>query len=103
MVDITAPGFDPARYGATMDELMGQVHAVAPDGSMVTGMEVFRRAYRAIGLGWLLAPTGWPVLRPIADRLYRWFARVRPRLQRRDSCPDGRCRADYSDSSSATR
>lgn len=105
MVDITDPDFDPADYGTTMDELMGQIHAVAPDGSMLTGMEVFRRAYQAIGLGWLIAPTGWPVLKPIADRLYRWFAKVRPRLQGKDAraCADGRCKVDYSDSSSATR
>ena len=42
---------------------------------------------------WLLAPTGWPVLRPLFDLAYRAFARVRPMLSRRaPSCDDGRCR-----------
>jgi len=91
--DITAPGFDPGRYGATMDEVMGHIHGVTPGGEIVTGMEVFRRAYAAVGWGWLWAPTGWPVLKPIFDRLYVWFARNRLRLTGQgDRCADGRCR-----------
>ncbi len=103
MVDITTPEFDPRAYGRTEAQLMGQIHGVAPDGSMLTGMEVFRRAYKAIGLGWLIAPTAWPLLKPIADRFYLWFAKNRPRLQRKSDCPEGRCGIDYPDSSSATR
>ena len=79
----------------TMDELMGAIHGVMPDGTNVTGMEVFRRAYAAVGLGWLLAPTGWPGLRPLFDRFYRWFARNRLRLpgRRAGACDGDRCRA----------
>ena len=92
-VDITADEFDPAEYGKTIDELMGSIHAVTPERETVTGVEVFRRAYRAVGLGWLVAPTAWPVLRPIFDQLYRIFARIRPRLQPRSKgCETGRCR-----------
>jgi predicted DCC family thiol-disulfide oxidoreductase YuxK len=88
MVDIAASAFDPSRFGLTMEHVMGEIHAVLPDGRLVTGMEVFRRAYAAVGLGWLLAPSGWPVLRPLFDVLYRWFARNRLRLTGR--CGD-RC------------
>jgi predicted DCC family thiol-disulfide oxidoreductase YuxK len=56
---------------------MGVIHGVFPDGRIVKKVEVFREAYRAIGLGWLLAPTGWPGLRWLADRGYEWFARNR--------------------------
>lgn len=31
------------------------IHAVLPDGSTVKGVEVFRRVYDAIGLGWVYA------------------------------------------------
>jgi predicted DCC family thiol-disulfide oxidoreductase YuxK len=75
--DITAPGFDPATYHTTQEELMGVIHGVFPDGRIVRKVEVFREAYRAIGLGWLLAPTAWPGLRWISDRGYEWFARHR--------------------------
>jgi predicted DCC family thiol-disulfide oxidoreductase YuxK len=90
--DIAAPGFDPGRYGLSMDECLEQIHAVLPSGRVVTGFEVFRRAYDAIGLGWLLAPTGWAVLRPLADAGYRLLARHRLRLPWLDrSCTTGRC------------
>lgn len=95
LIDIAAPEFDPSPYGRTMDELMGTIHGVREDGALVTGMEVFRRAYAAVGWGWVLAPSGWPILRPIFDRLYRWFARHRLRLTGRGSaaaCEGGRCR-----------
>ena len=78
--DIAAPGFAPARYGRSRAELMARIHAALPDGSLVEGVEVFRRAYGAVGLGWLLAPTRWPGVRRLADAAYRWFARNRLRL-----------------------
>lgn len=94
LIDIAAPGFDPAAHGRTMAELMGTIHGRRPDGSLVTGMEVFRRAYAAVGWGWVLAPTGWPVLRPVFDRLYAWFAKRRLKLTGRggEACDNGRCR-----------
>lgn len=91
--DITASDFDPARYGVTMTELMGSLHGVLPDGRLTRGMETFRQAYGAVGLGWLAAPTGWPGLRTIFDFLYRLFARHRIRLGRLvgRTCSTDRC------------
>lgn len=90
--DIAAPGFDPARYGTTLHDLMARIHGVLPDGTLVEGVEVFRRAYAAVGLGWLVAPTRWPLLRPLFDAGYRWFARNRLRLTgRREACTTDRC------------
>lgn len=88
--DITAAGFDPARHGVAEQDVHAKMHAVLPDGRVAVGMEAFRHIYRAIGLGWVLAPTGWPLLRPIFDMLYAGFAKVRPRLQR-GRCGDGAC------------
>lgn len=93
IVDITAPEFDPAAIGATHDQVMGKIHGITADGRVITGMEVFRWAYRAVGWGWLWAPTGWPLLRPIFDAFYRWFARNRYWLTgRRNPCTDGACK-----------
>lgn len=80
--DITGPSFDPAKYGVTFDEVHGTLYGVLADGSIVRGVEVFRQAYKAVGLGWVVAPTGWPLLRPIFDFAYRVFARYRVRLGR---------------------
>jgi predicted DCC family thiol-disulfide oxidoreductase YuxK len=81
-VDIAAPGFDAEGLGLTRSTVHARMHAILPDGSVVTGMEAFRRIYDAIGMGWLWRWTGWPILRPIFDVLYAGFAKVRPRLQR---------------------
>ena len=80
--DIAAPDFDPSQYGATLNELMGTLHGVFADGRKTRGLETFRQAYRAVGLGWILAPTGWPILRPVFDFLYTHFAHYRVRLGR---------------------
>lgn len=96
VVDITDEGFDPEAMGIAYDSAMGQIHGVTGDGRVVTGMEVFRRAYAATGWGWLWAPTGWPILRPLFDAAYRWFAKHRLTLTGRkaDDCADGRCAVD---------
>lgn len=92
--DISAPGFDPAAYGLDAESVMARIHGVLPDGTVVQGLEVFRRAYAAVGLGWLLAPTRWPGLRSLAERAYRIFARNRLRWTGRGraaACESGRC------------
>lgn len=90
-VDIAQPGFEAAGYGIEHERLMAKMHAQLSDGTWVEGMEVFRRAYAAVGLGWFLAPTGWPLLRPLFDAAYRWFARNRLRLTGRRRCEAGEC------------
>jgi len=82
-IDIAAPDFDPAAYGMTQEAFAAQIRAQLPDGTLITGMEVFRRAYRAVGLGWIIAPATWGPLKAPADALYRFFARHRPMISRR--------------------
>jgi len=86
--DIAAPGFDAGRYGTTHEALMARIHGVLPDGTLIEGVEVFRRVYAAVGLGWLVAPRRWPVLRPLFHAAYRWFARNRLRLTGRGEVCD---------------
>lgn len=74
--------------------LLERIHLLDAGGQVHVGMAVFRLAYRAVGLGWLVAPTGWPLLRPLFDRLYGCFARHRIGLGRRFGrpCDSGSCR-----------
>ena len=81
-VDIAEPAFDPRKWGLSLPDLVGRMHAVDVDGRVIDGPEVFRRAYAAVGLGWLMSWTAWPGLRTLADVGYRLFARIRPRLSR---------------------
>jgi predicted DCC family thiol-disulfide oxidoreductase YuxK len=76
-VDISLPGFDPSPYGATLADMNALIHAQRADGSLVIGVEVFRLAYGAVGLGRWTAPTGWPVLKAVVDIAYAVFARNR--------------------------
>jgi predicted DCC family thiol-disulfide oxidoreductase YuxK len=90
--DISKPSFDPVAYGLDAVQAMVRIHGVLPDGRVVEGLEVFRRAYAAVGLGWLLAPTRWPLLREISETSYRIFAKNRLRWTgRKADCETG-CR-----------
>ena len=74
------------RLGVTWDDAMRSIHGRTPEGRVIHGPEVFRRAYAAVGLGWLWAWTGWPVVRPIVDRVYAVFAGWRYRRRMRQGC-----------------
>lgn len=80
LVDIQADNFDPSVYGTTFPTLMAEIHGLSRDGQLIKGMPVFYAAYSAVGLGWLMAPTRWPFLRPLFDSLYAWFASHRLQL-----------------------
>lgn len=75
--DISALGFDPGKYGLTMDEVRGSLHAIRENGAVVRGMDAVRAAYETVGLGWLVAPTRLPIARAFFNMGYRLFARYR--------------------------
>lgn len=87
--DIAAAEFDAPALGKTQDELMARIHGRLPSGAWIEGVEVFRRLYSAVGLGWLVAPTRLPLIRNLLDLGYRVFARYRLRLTGR--CDSGKC------------
>ena len=89
-VDIAAEGFDAGSVGLVQRELEDRIHGRLPDGTVVEGVEVFRRAYAAIGLAPLVAVTRLPGVARLLDLAYRWFAKNRYRLTGR--CADGACR-----------
>ena len=76
-VNVAEFGFDASAYGASLADMNAVIHGVQPDGRLLRGVEVLRWAYAAVGLGWVMRPTGWPLLRPAFDLVYRLFARHR--------------------------
>jgi predicted DCC family thiol-disulfide oxidoreductase YuxK len=83
-VDIDDPSYDPSAHaGISYRAAMGRIHAVTDHGEVLLDVEVFRRAYQLVGLGWLYAPTRWPLLRPLVDGLYGLWAAARLRFTRR--------------------
>lgn len=81
-IDIRAAEFCAGTIGIQMERLEKEIHSILPDGTVISGMDVVRAACREIGLGWVAAPTGWPLLRPLFDMLYRFVARNRQGLSR---------------------
>jgi predicted DCC family thiol-disulfide oxidoreductase YuxK len=80
-VDIDAPTYEPGRHaGISYRDAMGRIHAIDGDGTVLRDVAVFRRAYELIGLGWLYAPTGWPLVGPLAEAAYRLWVRLRLRV-----------------------
>lgn len=87
--DIAGSGFSPERAGVPLETLMARIHARLADGTLVDGVEVFRRIHDLLGFGPLVAVTRLPGLSHLLDAGYAWFARNRMRLAGR--CEDGRC------------
>lgn len=88
-VDIAAPDFDAAAVGVTWEVLMAQIHGRLPDGTLIQGVEVFRRLYAAIGFGPVVRWTRLPGVSQLLDLAYDAFAKNRLRLTGR--CEDEAC------------
>ena len=87
--DIATSEFSAEEYGKTQQEFMAEIQGRLPDGRWITGVEVFRRLYRAVGFGWIVWATRMPVISHILDIAYRRFAKNRLKLTGR--CEDGSC------------
>lgn len=91
--DIASDSFDPAPYGLTMSQVVGSMHAVRRDGTILRGVDAFVIAYRLIGWNWLARVLEFGPTRPLVDFGYRVFARFRPRFSGFDSSKCGdRCK-----------
>jgi predicted DCC family thiol-disulfide oxidoreductase YuxK len=79
-IDITEPSFNAENYGFTLQEAVASMHGFDTQGKIITGVEVFRQMYAAVGLGWVLSFTRLPIIRNIANFAYKLFAYIRPRF-----------------------
>ncbi|NBD16631.1 MAG: DUF393 domain-containing protein [Cyanobacteria bacterium] len=74
-VDIADENYQPEENGGVdFETAMGRIHGVLPDGTVVKDIEVFRRVYEALGMGWVYAVTKLPILGAIADWIYGLWA-----------------------------
>ncbi len=80
-VDIADDFYNPEDNGGVdFETAMGRIHAVLPDGTVVKNVEVFRRVYEALGMGWIYAITKLPIIGFVADSLYGIWADWRLKL-----------------------
>lgn len=80
--DIRADDFKTLEIPVSILTLEKEIHSIRPDGQILKGMDVIRAAYQEIGLGWLVAPSGWPLFRPLFDGVYTFVARNRLKISR---------------------
>ncbi|MCA9139333.1 MAG: DUF393 domain-containing protein [Planctomycetales bacterium] len=90
--DIADPLFSPARFGMTMKDFMDEIQGRLHSGEWITGVEVFRRLYAAVGLKPVVALTRLPGISHGLEFGYRVFAKNRLRLTGR--CDDGTCKVN---------
>ncbi len=87
--DISAEGFDAGVVGLSWETLMNRIHGRLPDGTLIEGVEVFRRLYAAVGFSRLVALTRVPGIAQLLNLAYKLFAKNRLRLTGR--CANGAC------------
>lgn len=78
--DINAPDFAqrfPHVDPVAADKLL---HGEYADGSLIYGLDVSCEAWRVVGKGHWFAFLRWPLVKPVADAGYRFFARHRHRI-----------------------
>ncbi|MGF1832354.1 thiol-disulfide oxidoreductase DCC family protein [Photobacterium sanguinicancri] len=71
------------------------LHALDDKGQLLLGLDVTHRAWQIVGRGWLYAPLRWPLIKPLADRFYLYFAKNRYRFSYwftgKSRCDSGTC------------
>ena len=87
--DLQSPDYNPADHGnVSFERGMRKIRAVLPGGTVVTGVEVFRQTYKAIGLGWVFDLTSLPLIGKAADVIYDIWAENRLRITGRGQLAD---------------
>lgn len=73
------------------------LHAITPEGKLITALDVTYQAWALVGKGWLFKPLTWRWVRFFADPVYLWFAKNRYSISafltgnaRCESCQIGR-------------
>lgn len=85
-VDISAPDYSAAdNAGISYATAMERIHAIERDGTVVTGVAVFRRLYEAVGLGWVYAATKNKAVETAANAVYEIWAKYRTQLTGREA------------------
>lgn len=74
-VDISNLNYNPEDHNnISFEAAMGRIHALLPDGTILQNVEVFYRVYQVLGLGWIYAPTRWPLIGSIINAVYEIWA-----------------------------
>ena len=76
-VDINANDFQSNYPTIKKDEANRILHGWVADGSLILGLDVTCKAWSLVGKGRWLAVLRWPLIKPVADLFYLFFAKYR--------------------------
>ena len=94
-IDLRADPDAAELAGQSVESLAKSLHARLPSGELLSGPPAIRAVMNALGKGWQSNWTRWPIIKPIADCAYRWFAKNRLRyFAKKHRCNDGACGVD---------
>eukprot|EP01024_Parvocaulis_polyphysoides_P052258 TRINITY_DN51547_c0_g1_i1.p2 TRINITY_DN51547_c0_g1~~TRINITY_DN51547_c0_g1_i1.p2 ORF type:complete len:176 (-),score=22.81 TRINITY_DN51547_c0_g1_i1:329-856(-) len=80
-VDISSPNYSSANnQGVSYEQGMGRIHGILQDGTVIRDIEVFRKCYSAVGLGWIFAATENKYVEQIANSVYGFWAKYRMQI-----------------------
>lgn len=92
LIDISSPKFDAGRYG--LDPKLVQIYLYAQDatGRTVRGVDSFVWIWHAIGKNASASLLSWPIVRIIAQPIYRLFSRYRYAFNKRKRAQRKQCK-----------
>jgi len=82
-IDFSTSSYRPTDHGLNQCDLGRVIHARWSDGSLISGVEVFREMWEAIGLAFLARFTRLSIINNLLIKAYAWFAKNRLWLTRR--------------------
>jgi len=89
--------YDAASIDISPAELGRIIHARWGEGTIITGVDVFRAMWEAVGLGFFARLSRLSLVEPLVLNAYAWFARNRLRLTGRShACSGDVCRSALS-------
>jgi predicted DCC family thiol-disulfide oxidoreductase YuxK len=90
--DFSRSDYAPTSIDISPAELGRIIHARWGDGTIITGVDVFRAMWETVGLGFLARLTRLSLIEPLVVKAYAWFARNRLRLTGRShACAGAAC------------
>lgn len=89
--DISQPDFKAENYGFDQEFFMAEIRGRTKKSTFVSGVEVFRQLYSALGWNALVQISRWPIISSSLDLGYKVFAKNRLRLTGRCNL-QGKCR-----------
>lgn len=66
--------FSADDWGVNLEDLDKALHVLTSEGEWLVGMPAVRHVYQRVGLAWLVAPTEWPLISALMDKIYQTLA-----------------------------